>query len=91
MNFIVEQNRIFLKDAAEKEVAEVTFPSLSDKVVTINHTFVDDSLRGQGVAGKLMETLAEELNRRQMKARLSCSYAIKWFGEHVEYANVIEK
>ena len=31
----------------DNTLAEVTFPSISDDTVNINHTFVDHSLRGQ--------------------------------------------
>ena len=32
----------------DNTLAEVTFPSISDDTVNINHTFVDHSLRGSG-------------------------------------------
>ena len=51
MEFTKETNRIFAKDVAGKLIAEITFPNRSATTVDINHTFVDDSLRGQGVAG----------------------------------------
>ena len=35
--------------------AEITFPMVSKGVYCINHTFVDDSLRGQGIASALVQ------------------------------------
>ncbi|MDR0839425.1 MAG: N-acetyltransferase [Oscillospiraceae bacterium] len=72
-----------------KMLAEVTFPELSPGVVDIDHTFVDDALRGRGMAGQLMERVAEELRRRGVKARLTCSYAQGWFEKHSEYSDII--
>ena len=51
MEFQYEKERIFACDEAGKVIAEITFP-VSQGVADINHTFVDGSLRGQGVAGK---------------------------------------
>lgn len=91
MNFIHEPNRIYLTDDSNHSVAEVTFPDVRDHIVTINHTFVDGSLRGQGIAGKLMEEVVEQLRSSNKKARLSCSYAVKWFAEHEEASDVVFK
>ena len=71
-----------------KTLARVTFPALDAETVELDHTFVDDSLRGQGVAGKLLEAAAAELRKRGLKAVPTCSYAVKWFGKHPEFADV---
>ena len=90
MNFIQEQNRIFLNDENNHLVAVVTFPKDHDNVVTIDHTYVDASLRGQGIAGKLMEEAVSHFRENNLKAKASCSYAIKWFGEHPECTDVLQ-
>lgn len=90
MDFIHDKNRIALYDPMQKLLAEVTFPDADEKTVNINHTFVDTSLRGQGVAGKLMKELAEELRSQQKKAVLTCSYAVQWFEERQdEYRDIL--
>ena len=58
-------------------------------MVEITHTFVDDSLRGQGIAGNLMKAVAEELRAEKKKAVPVCSYAQAWFRRHPEYADVV--
>ena len=55
MNFIHESNKIYLNDENNHMIAVVTFPKEAEGVVNIDHTYVDASLRGQGVAGRLME------------------------------------
>ena len=52
MEYIVEKHRIYVVDDGE-EVGEVTFPE-RDGVYVINHTYVDDRLRGQGIAAELV-------------------------------------
>ena len=41
------------KDENGHVVAEITFTKTSLGIFVINHTFVDESLRGQGVTSKL--------------------------------------
>lgn len=89
MKFQHEDNRIFVENEKGVEVAVVTFPDLNEGVVNINHTYVDSSLRGQGVASKLMLELSKKLRKDNKKGLVSCSYAVKWFNEHEEYKDVV--
>ena len=88
MDFIYEKNRIMLPGDNGAILAAVSFPDVDTDTVNIDHTFVDDSLRGQGVAGKLMEAAAKQLRETDKKAVLTCSYAVKWFEKHPEYSSV---
>ena len=69
LNF--EDNRIYLQKENGDLLAEITFPNISDKFVNINHTFLDNSMRGQGVAGELMISAAEMLRKENKKAYLT--------------------
>ncbi len=89
MEFKHDSNRIYLEDQDGKLIAEVTFPAVSESVVNINHTFVDDSLRGQGIAGKLMEEVVKQLQSENKKAYLTCSYAVMWFGKNKQYSDLV--
>lgn len=75
----------------DQMLAQVTFPSVDDATVDINHTFVHDSLRGQGIAGQLMEEAAREIRSQKKSAVLSCSYAVAWFQKHPEYQDILKK
>ena len=78
MKFIKEDSRIYSLDDNGKVVAEITFYESENGVFTIEHTFVDESLRGQGIAGKLVEMAVEEIEKRGGKIEATCSYAKKW-------------
>ena len=82
--FQEESNRIFLNNDAGEMVAEVTFPAVSEHKVVVDHTFVDDSLRGQGVAEKLMVAIAEKFRKEGLTFVATCSYAKKWFDKRAE-------
>lgn len=89
MEFKHESNRIYMDNDQGATIAAVTFPDVKDHVVNINHTYVNDSLRGQGVAGKLMIEVAEQLRREGKKAILTCSYAVSWFNKNKEYDDIL--
>lgn len=91
MEFIHDTNRITLPGKDGTILAEVSFQTIDAGVVDIDHTFVDDSLRGQGVAGRLMEAAAKQLQSQNKKAVLTCPYAVKWFEKHPEYSGLIRK
>lgn len=91
MEFIKENNRIYIENESKQVIAEVTFPELKENVVNLNHTFVDGSLRGQGVAGKLVEAAAIEVRQNNKKLIPTCSYAVHWFETHKEYEDIIYK
>lgn len=88
MKFQYEAERIYAEDEAGRLLAEVTLP-VKDGVANITHTFVDDSLRGQGVAALLMEAAVNNIRERNLKAKLTCSYAIKWFESHTEHYDLL--
>ncbi|MDO4788101.1 MAG: GNAT family N-acetyltransferase [Johnsonella sp.] len=91
MKFNKKTDRIWLEDENGKEIAYVEFPKLEEGVVSITHTVVDTSLRGQGIAGKLLEELVKELAASGRKAKPVCSYAISWFEKHPEHEDLIQK
>lgn len=78
MEFIKEDSRIYSLDNNKKVIAEITFDESEYGIFTISHTFVDESLRGQGIAGKLVEMAVEEIEKRGGKVEATCSYAKKW-------------
>ena len=68
MDFIHNENQIVSFSDKGKPLAEITFPYIDAGTVEINHTFVDASLRGQGIAGKLMTELISELEKTKSQS-----------------------
>ena len=84
MEFITESNRIYCEDEQGKVIAEVTFPKVSDNVYCIERTFVDDSLRGQGIAGQLVQRAVEKIRAQKAEVTATCSYAKGWLEKHAD-------
>ena len=80
MEYITEKHRIYVVDNGE-DVGEVTFPERNG-VYVINHTYVDDRLRGQGIAAELVRRAVEEIERRGGRLEATCSYAQLWLARN---------
>ena len=89
MRFEMETERVFALDENGRLIAETTFPIGVDGVADINHTFVDESLRGQGIATRLLQAAADQLRAQGKKTRTTCSYAAAWFERHPEEQDLL--
>lgn len=67
--------------------AEITWTELAD-VMIIEHTFVDESLRNQGIAKKLLDRAAEYAREKEYKMEPVCSYAVVAFDRYKDYEDV---
>ncbi|MGI6106982.1 MAG: GNAT family N-acetyltransferase [Lachnospiraceae bacterium] len=82
MQWTTEDSRIYLTDENGKKIAEVLFPKTGENEYTVTHTWVDDSLRGQGIAGKLMEAAVKRIRELGGTPKAQCSYAVHWMEKH---------
>ncbi|BDR59592.1 hypothetical protein XA3_20330 [Xylocopilactobacillus apicola] len=84
MDFQSEPGRFFLNDPSGKMLAEIKYIE-SDNVLDVVHTFVDSSLRGQGIAGKLLEQVVMKARESGAMIKPSCSFAKAAFATNPEY------
>jgi predicted GNAT family acetyltransferase len=89
--YIVENSRIYLKGENGKLLAEIIFPRLGEAAIEITHTFVDPSLRGQGIAGELVEEVIAKAKKEKLKIKPVCSYAGAYFEKHPELSALLYK
>jgi predicted GNAT family acetyltransferase len=82
------ENRYYLENDQGETVAEITYVPSGDSMVIIDHTFVDDSLRGQGIAPKLVATVVEEMKQSGKKIVPVCSFAKAEFKRNKEYQEI---
>lgn len=75
MQFLTEYSKISCINDDGKEVGKVTFPEKEKGMFEIDHTFVDESMQGKGIAAKLVQLAINEINMRGGEVTASCSYA----------------
>lgn len=78
MEFEKSNNRIF-KEENGHILAEITYVEAEDNKVIANHTYVDPSLRGQGVAEELVDALVEDMKKEGKKIVPLCSFVVALF------------
>jgi hypothetical protein len=76
-NYITEENRIYLQGETWNILAEIDFEKLDENTYNISHTFVDDSIRWQGIGSELVEKAINHLTSKWYKVSATCSYAKK--------------
>jgi len=84
MDWKYEEGRIYTENEKGELMAEATYVVMSNGEINIDHTYVNPSLRGQGVADKMMVAVVEYLRECETKALPSCSYAVSWFKKNKE-------
>lgn len=89
MNWKYEDNRIYSEDEGEV-LAEAGFAHKDNGEIVIEHVYVNPKLRGQGVGGEAMTTVADYIRKEGKRATDSCSYANSWFKKNqMDYEDVI--
>jgi predicted GNAT family acetyltransferase len=90
MDWKYEEGRIYSTDDQGTLMAETTFVRLPNGEIDIDSTYVNSSLRGQGVAGKMMKVVADYIRQENLKTTATCSYANSWLKKNEqEYADII--
>jgi uncharacterized protein len=72
-----------------KQVAEMAYTMPSPKQMIIEHTEVDDSLRGKNIGGQLVHTAVEFARSNNIKIIPVCPFASSVFKKKSEYADVL--
>lgn len=89
MNYIYEVDRIYAVNDQNQLLAEVNFPARDETRVDITHVFVDESLRGQGIASHLMLLAYDFIKSKGLKIVAKCPYAISWFKKNEAYQDIV--
>lgn len=87
MEYKEESSRIAAYDDNGQEVGEATWSQAGDSII-LDHTFVNPSLRGQGVAAELVRRAVEVAKREGWTVVPLCPYAKKEFDRSPEYQKV---
>ena len=84
MEFVKEDNRIYSTNDKNEVVAEITFQEIEKGIYNIDHTFVDENLRGQKIAQKLVEMAIEEIKSKNGTVQATCSYAKHYIEKYLK-------
>ncbi|MCM0598258.1 GNAT family N-acetyltransferase [Periweissella fabalis] len=89
MEFIREPERLYQVAPDGQLLAEIKFPKIPNhNVIVITHTFVDPSLRGQGIANQLLNEVITFAQHNNLKIKPECSFAKKVFAVTPAYQSL---
>lgn len=78
--FLIKENR--------KRLAEMTYVTAGDTGFIIDHTEVDESLRGKKVGDKLLAEAVKYAREKGLKIYATCPFALRKLKTNAEYADV---
>lgn len=79
----------FFIDEDGEWVAEMTYTKSGDGQITIDHTEVDEKLRGEGIGEDLVKAAVNHARENGLKIKLACPYAKTVFDRKPEYKDVL--
>jgi len=80
----------FIVKGEHKRLAEMTYVSAGENAFIIDHTEVDESLRGQKVGNKLVNAAVEYARENGLKIYATCPFALKVLTNTPEYHDVFQ-
>jgi len=78
----------FLVKVDGKRLAEMTYVTAGETGIIIDHTEVDESLRGQKVGDKLLDRAVEYARENKLRVFATCPFALRKLTENAAYADV---
>lgn len=90
-NIMTGTNMFYIGESEENNIARITFKYKNEQTIIIDHTFVSPELRGQSIAGKLLNKVVEKAREENLKIIPVCSYAVKKMTRNDEYEDVLAK
>lgn len=85
MEFLREDHAIVIRNDQGEMIAEITYKDTADaKVKDVDHTYTANELRGQGIAGKLLDALVSDMATEDILLNPVCPYVVRKFDEEPE-------
>ena len=78
------KGRYSLMKKGVAEAAEMTFSKASPTLIIVDHTFVPDALRGQGIADLLAQRLIADARSKGQKIMPLCPFLNGYMARHRE-------
>jgi predicted GNAT family acetyltransferase len=71
-----------------ERVGEMTYSRVDAGLIIVDHTEVDDSLKGQGVARRLLDALVAWARESRTRVMATCPYALAQFQKDASIRDV---
>ncbi|MEN2282652.1 GNAT family N-acetyltransferase [Algoriphagus sp. SE2] len=79
----------FFIEEGPRRFAEMVYVMAGSKKMIIEHTEVDESLKGQGIGAKLLEVLVDYVRKEEIKVLPLCPFAKATFKKRKDLQDVL--
>ncbi|GAK60615.1 hypothetical protein U27_00512 [Candidatus Vecturithrix granuli] len=89
MNILHDQTTRRFYSILDGSEAEMTYRQVDETTLDFNHTYVPPSLRGQGIAERIVQEAVKYAQEHGFGVIPSCSYVRIFFKRHPQYADMV--
>ncbi|WP_456271380.1 GNAT family N-acetyltransferase [Bacillus sp. AK031] len=82
-------NKFFFGEKEQTPDAEIVFRKV-DNTLVIEHTYVSEDLRGQGVGGRLVDETVQFARDENYKIESQCAYAASVLENNHQYRDILK-
>jgi len=83
------KQKFYIGDNEQAPIAEITFKPKDASTIIVDHTYVEEELRGQGIAGKLVKVVTDYAREEGKKIIPLCPYVERKMEHTKEYRDLI--
>ncbi len=85
------KNGKFFIEVNNEQMAEITYIYQDENTINIDHTEVNEALKGQGIGSKLIDEAVAFMRKNNLKAVATCSYANSIFDKkRSDYQDILK-
>lgn len=88
LEILQDDTRFFINDQQGNAIAEISFVPSGDRLTIIDHTWVDEKLKGQGVGKVLVARVVEKMRQQGRKIIPLCPFAKHEFDTTPAYQDI---
>lgn len=85
------ERKFYIGDDENNPLAVITYVEVGPTQLIIDHTEVSDELRGEGIAGKLVEHVVDFARKEDKKIIPLCPFAKSYIEKHEELQDVLKE
>ena len=75
----------------DEEVVVLAFEPVDEGVVALTHTVTREDRQGEGLAGRLVGAVLDDLRERGLHLRPDCAYVASYLEEHPDQQELIAR
>ena len=89
MEIIRAKDRFYVGDSEQSNVARIVWDYQDEHTIRVISTYVDPMLRGQNIAGRLLDEVINMARTEGLKIIPVCSYVVKKMTRNDEYKDIL--